>query len=279
METVVGHDEPFASHNSQWKEGNVLDSTEDKWDTTNELYNDFDCYTITQSQCPSSVVSFADVMLPPRPPTECVEIHPISDSLASDKKSEIDLSSKTHITTAQPSQRKRPYADMDKDEDKEKLPVKKHPKQNKSKLQRKRRQRESNVVANIQEFLQPTLSYSCLIALAMRNSDGIFVGEIYDFVSELFPYFKTAGNTWKSNIKHTLSMSKFFEKRKCLDGDQQIRYKWSLNQSKRSAVDDKIQQYLQQDAMVNRKAMAIPENFDQVMKETIERLNDVDVSL
>ena len=97
------------------------------------------------------------------------------------------------------------------------------------------------VVSTSPKSTKPPYPYSCLIALAVRNSltgtviiANIFhfipkviyffreidfsplfqvnVAQIYEFVCKYFPFYKTAPSSWKNSIRHTLNFNKWFKK-------------------------------------------------------------------
>lgn len=62
---------------------------------------------------------------------------------------------------------------------------------------------------------KPPLTLSCLIFMALEeaNDKCLPVREIYEWIEENFPYYKTSENSgWKSSIRHNLSFSKCFIK-------------------------------------------------------------------
>lgn len=56
--------------------------------------------------------------------------------------------------------------------------------------------------------------HSCLIAMALTDSKTgcLPVSDIYSFMMENYPYFKTAPDGWKNSVRHNLSLNKCFEK-------------------------------------------------------------------
>ncbi|XP_049634347.1 forkhead box protein R1 [Suncus etruscus] len=65
-----------------------------------------------------------------------------------------------------------------------------------------------------QVWARPPLNYFQLIALALRNSApcGLNVQQIYSFTRQHFPFFLTAPESWKNNIRHNLCFRDCFEK-------------------------------------------------------------------
>uniref|UniRef100_A0A336L7S2 CSON004604 protein n=1 Tax=Culicoides sonorensis TaxID=179676 RepID=A0A336L7S2_CULSO len=61
---------------------------------------------------------------------------------------------------------------------------------------------------------KPPYSFSCLIFMAIEDSSNkaLPVKEIYSWITQHFPYFKTAPNGWKNSVRHNLSLNKSFQK-------------------------------------------------------------------
>jgi len=62
---------------------------------------------------------------------------------------------------------------------------------------------------------KPQLTLSCLIFMSLEESKEkcLPVREIYEWIEEHFPYYKSVSNGgWKSSIRHNLSFSKCFKK-------------------------------------------------------------------
>lgn len=120
--------------------------------------------------------------------------------------------------------------------------------------------------ASVHEFPKPAYSYSCLIAMALKNSraGSLPVSEIYSFMCEHFPYFKTAPNGWKNSVRHNLSLNKCFEKieKPATNGGQRKGCLWAMNPSKIVKMDEEIQKWSRKDPMAIRKAMVFPENLE-----------------
>lgn len=133
------------------------------------------------------------------------------------------------------------------------------------------------------EFPKPAYSYSCLIAMALKNSraGSLPVSEIYSFMCEHFPYFKTAPNGWKNSVRHNLSLNKCFEKieKPATNGGQRKGCLWAMNPSKIAKMDEEVQKWSRKDPMAIRKAMVIPENLPALERGEMKHgsLNDSDV--
>lgn len=61
---------------------------------------------------------------------------------------------------------------------------------------------------------KPPLSFSSLIFLAIEDAHekALPVKEIYSWIIQHYPYFKTAPTGWKNSVRHNLSLNKCFQK-------------------------------------------------------------------
>ncbi|XP_062558644.1 uncharacterized protein LOC134223492 isoform X2 [Armigeres subalbatus] len=61
---------------------------------------------------------------------------------------------------------------------------------------------------------KPPFSFSSLIFMAIENAQqkALPVKEIYAWIVQHFPYFKTAPTGWKNSVRHNLSLNKCFQK-------------------------------------------------------------------
>ncbi|XP_047507611.1 uncharacterized protein LOC125051384 [Pieris napi] len=116
------------------------------------------------------------------------------------------------------------------------------------------------------EFPKPAYSYSCLIAMALKNSrtGSLPVSEIYNFMCQHFPYFKTAPNGWKNSVRHNLSLNKCFEKieKPSSNGSQRKGCLWAMNPSKVGKMDEEVQKWSRKDPQAIKKAMVYPESLE-----------------
>ncbi|XP_058055976.1 uncharacterized protein LOC131207381 [Anopheles bellator] len=116
------------------------------------------------------------------------------------------------------------------------------------------------------EFPKPAYSYSCLIAMALKNSrsGSLPVSEIYSFMCQHFPYFKTAPNGWKNSVRHNLSLNKCFEKieKPAKNGGVRKGCLWAMNPIKISKMDEEVQKWSRKDPLAIRKAMVHPEHLE-----------------
>uniref|UniRef100_A0A182Q248 Fork-head domain-containing protein n=1 Tax=Anopheles farauti TaxID=69004 RepID=A0A182Q248_9DIPT len=116
------------------------------------------------------------------------------------------------------------------------------------------------------EFPKPAYSYSCLIAMALKNSrsGSLPVSEIYSFMCEHFPYFKTAPTGWKNSVRHNLSLNKCFEKieKPATNGGQRKGCLWAMNPAKITKMDEEVQKWSRKDPLAIRRAMVYPEHLE-----------------
>ncbi|XP_042298643.1 forkhead box protein N1 [Sceloporus undulatus] len=124
-------------------------------------------------------------------------------------------------------------------------------------------------------FPKPIYSYSILIFMALKNSKtgSLPVSEIYNFMTEHFPYFKTAPDGWKNSVRHNLSLNKCFEKVENKSGSSSRKgCLWALNPAKIDKMQEELQKWKRKDPVAVRKSMAKPEELDTLIGDKSEKL-------
>ncbi|XP_062999998.1 forkhead box protein N4 [Elgaria multicarinata webbii] len=119
-------------------------------------------------------------------------------------------------------------------------------------------------------YPKPIYSYSCLIAMALKNSKtgSLPVSEIYSFMKEHFPYFKTAPDGWKNSVRHNLSLNKCFEKvENKMSGTSRKGCLWALNPAKIDKMEEEMQKWKRKDLAAIHRSMANPEELDQLITD------------
>ncbi|XP_048467702.1 forkhead box protein N4 [Rhincodon typus] len=122
-------------------------------------------------------------------------------------------------------------------------------------------------------YPKPIYSYSCLIAMALKNSKtgSLPVSEIYSFMKEHFPYFKTAPDGWKNSVRHNLSLNKCFEKvENKLSGSSRKGCLWALNPAKIEKMEEEMQKWKRKDLGAIRRSMANPDELDKLISDRPE---------
>ncbi|XP_053503225.1 forkhead box protein N1 [Ictalurus furcatus] len=124
------------------------------------------------------------------------------------------------------------------------------------------------------QYPKPIYSYSILIFMALRNSrtGSLPVSEIYSFMTEHFPYFKTAPDGWKNSIRHNLSLNKCFEKVENKKGNSSRKgCLWALNPAKVEKMQEELQKWRRKDPVTVRRSMARPELLDHLLGDRPEK--------
>ncbi|KAM7413258.1 hypothetical protein PAMA_020574 [Pampus argenteus] len=119
-------------------------------------------------------------------------------------------------------------------------------------------------------FPKPIYSYSILIFMALKNSKtgSLPVSEIYSFMTEHFPYFKTAPDGWKNSVRHNLSLNKCFEKVENKNGNSSRKgCLWALNPAKVEKMQEELYKWRRKDPITVRRSMARPEDLDRLLGE------------
>lgn len=115
-------------------------------------------------------------------------------------------------------------------------------------------------------YPKPAYSYSCLIAMALRNSStgSLPVNEIYSFMTENFPYFRTAPSGWKNSVRHNLSLNKCFEKIEKPGSQQRKGCLWTLNPTRAAKMHDELLKWSRKDPAAIRRSMANPDRLEML---------------
>ncbi|XP_036392416.1 forkhead box protein N1 [Megalops cyprinoides] len=123
-------------------------------------------------------------------------------------------------------------------------------------------------------YPKPIYSYSILIFMALRSSQtgSLPVSEIYSFMTEHFPYFKTAPDGWKNSVRHNLSLNKCFEKveNKAGGGSSRKGCLWALNPARVEKMQEELHKWRRKDPLTVRKSMARPEELCRLLGERPE---------
>ncbi|XP_030007752.1 forkhead box protein N1 isoform X2 [Sphaeramia orbicularis] len=127
-------------------------------------------------------------------------------------------------------------------------------------------------------FPKPIYSYSILIFMALRNSKtgSLPVNEIYSFMTEHFPYFKTAPDGWKNSVRHNLSLNKCFEKVENKNGNSSRKgCLWALNPAKVEKMQEELHKWRRKDPVTVRRSMAKPQDLDHLLGEKPDKVRAV----
>ena len=102
--------------------------------------------------------------------------------------------------------------------------------------------------------------------MAFRNSDTghLPVNEIYNFIVENFPYYRTAKDGWKNSIRHNLSLNKCFEKFENPLNWSKKGCLWGLNSIKCKKLEEECIKCRQRDLINIRLSMARPDDLNKI---------------
>ncbi|KAL4822083.1 hypothetical protein H8958_009005, partial [Nasalis larvatus] len=97
--------------------------------------------------------------------------------------------------------------------------------------------------------------------MALKNSKtgSLPVSEIYSFMKEHFPYFKTAPDGWKNSVRHNLSLNKCFEKvENKMSGSSRKGCLWALNLARIDKMEEEMHKWKRKDLAAIHRSMANP---------------------
>ncbi|XP_035706376.1 uncharacterized protein LOC118435120 isoform X1 [Folsomia candida] len=75
-----------------------------------------------------------------------------------------------------------------------------------------RRNEFGSVEISFDETGKPRCTYTDLIEKALSENGGLTVSEIYQWISDHFPYFQPDDDRWKNSVRHNLSINPYFSK-------------------------------------------------------------------
>ncbi|XP_009878679.1 PREDICTED: forkhead box protein N4 [Charadrius vociferus] len=120
-------------------------------------------------------------------------------------------------------------------------------------------------------YPKPIYSYSCLIAMALKNSKtgSLPVSEMISLTSSCI--FQTAPDGWKNSVRHNLSLNKCFEKvENKMSGTSRKGCLWALNPAKIDKMEEEMQKWKRKDLAAIHRSMANPEELDKLITDRPE---------
>ena len=102
---------------------------------------------------------------------------------------------------------------------------------------------------------------------SFSSSGSSPVSEIYDFICEHFPFYRTAPGGWKNSIRHTLNFHKCFKKIEATEErnneidmkKHKKRFIWAMKTSKIVKMDSEIKKWSRRDIQAVKNSMTNPD--------------------